>query len=110
MDAREISSLVGILAFGLILFRLVSTARHTTALSHALAISLLAVLGVGAIAQWRISRDSTVVLPIDGYTYAVLATRVLCLFVGLVWPRLIDKRVRDLERGKWPWQKGGLFG
>jgi len=96
VDPRLVSSLVGAVALGGLLYRLISTWDETPVLVHVLSLALAALLLVGAVAQLQLGGFGPGAVrgpvPITAGTWPGIVVRTGCIVIVVFWPRWIERR------------------
>lgn len=95
-DPRLVSSAYGGVALGGLVYRLMTTWRECTALVHALALAVCALLLVGAVIGLQLSgylpgADPSPDRPVGASWWSVYV-RLGCMVLALKWPFWINKR------------------
>lgn len=92
---RELTSLVGMIAFGLLLMRLIGDRDHLDLLGHLIMWALLATILIGAVASMELqARVDPSELPNTVSLKLILAHRVVCIGIALMWPRLLGRYLK----------------
>lgn len=91
-ELRRFTNALGVAAFGLILWRLVSTWDRLTVLEHALTMLLAVGPLVSALASIGIQSNPAAVLPHNPWLWAVIVHRVACLVLVVWWSRWLGRK------------------
>lgn len=94
---RETSSVLGIVVFGLLVWRLVSTWSELTVLEHALTVLLAASPLVATAAQAYLVAQAPD-LPANPVLWLVVAHRAACLVLVVFWTRWLGRRTSPFRR------------
>lgn len=97
-DLRTLTSVLGVAAFGLLVWRLVSSWPELTVLEHALAMLLALSPLVSALAQTSLIRAAGDTLPDNPWLWLVVAHRCACLVAVVWWRRWLGRRTSPLRR------------
>lgn len=95
-DPRLVSATYGALAFGGLMFRLITTWLDTPVLVHALAMTLCGFLLLGAIGSMQLSGHGPGGLhhaaPIIAVSWPAAYLRLACIVIAIVWPAWVERR------------------
>lgn len=86
---RLVTALVGALACGLLLWRLLATWLDTTVLVHVLGGLLVVSVLLGAVAS---SLNNANGAPANPVLWLILLHRLLCILVAVMWPVWCDRK------------------
>lgn len=97
IDPRPIGWQLAALAFGGLLFRLISEFEETPTGMRVAATILLITLALAGIAQYLAANNGS---PTEWVTYALVSQRLLCIVFAIYWPRWTDTKVSPFVREK----------
>lgn len=92
---RQVSAYVGVPACVLLGFRLVSSWRRITALSHLLGLLVFCYIFLGSFAQARLLQLGA---PGNELSVAFAVLNVSVVVAAVVWPRLVDRWPPQIRR------------
>lgn len=92
---RMLTAMVGVLAAGLLTWRLLACWLDTTVLVHVLGGLLIASVVIGAVATSVNAHNSA---PANPTLWLLLAHRLACVVVAVMWPRWLNRTTAPYRR------------